>query len=409
MGARALSTPGIDRSDADLPIPQEGLRNVLSAWSGRGDLLATLAASLDDDRHDRHWTAADVRRRAHRTLLQELTPALTRWPRTVHAWLDALPAQSIHRRERSPAAVAGIDWVSTRIRSGWPPAAFEVRSRERTPHTLLLSTLRWTLDRLTEVKEDSFRLEPTVVGAVMPQLGVGLTMLDEEPLSSVVGEQPSGEDLRAVAREGRPWNLVAAVASQLVAVATSPEEWAMRLIAPDPELRATLFHLGTLGTLLVAAEALGGSVSSSAPLTGVSSRPAYAVCDQHGIEWDVWFEAGGVWSRYRRSSAYVEATAGLTESPAPLRPDLMLVRPNEAALVLECKYSSRTETVGRVGLTQAMAYGVEARSRLAPRVEAYVVAPDGVISRPSKVATEVGLVGLVSPSRLKATLNSFWT
>ncbi len=408
MGVGALAAPGIDRLGALLPIPQEGLRHVLSAWSGRGDLLATLAASLDDDRFDRSWTGADVRRRAHRILLQELTPALASWPRTAHGWLDALPAQSIHRRARSPAVVTGVDWVATRVRSGWPPAAFEVRRRERAPHTLLLASLRWTLDRLVEVVDDASRLEPAVVTAAMPQLGVALAMLEEEPLSSVVGEQPSEEDLRAVAHEGRPWNLVAAVATELVAVTTSPHEWAMRLVAPDPELRPTLFHLAVLGTLLDAVQALGGSVSSRAPLTGVGARPSYVATNRHGTEWEVWFEAGGVWSRHERSSVYVEAITGLTKLAQPLRPDLVVLRPDEAVLVLECKYSSRIETVGRNGVTQAMAYGVEARSRIAPRVQAYVVAPDGVISSPTRVATTAGSIGVITPVHVRDALNSFW-
>ncbi len=260
-------------------MPQDGLREVLSAWSGRGDLLATLAASLSDDLAERTWTALSVRRRAHRVLLQSLTPALRRWPRTQYAWLDALPAETVHRRERSPSVIAGVDWVATRIRAGWPPSAFEVRTRERTPHTLLLSTLRWTLDRLAEVRDDALQVEPSVVAAVMPQLGIGLSLLEQEPIASVIGERPAFEDLRAVSREGRPWNVVAAVATEDLAVETSPELWAMRLVAPDPDLRPTLFHLGVLGTLLLSARELGGSLIARTPLTGISSRPAYTIQD----------------------------------------------------------------------------------------------------------------------------------
>jgi hypothetical protein len=274
---------------------------------------------------------------------------------------------------------------------------------------LLLATLRWTLDRLVEVRDDALQVQPTVVADVMPQLGIALDLLEEDIIASVVGERPTFDDLRAVSREGRPWNWVAAVAKELVDVETSPEAWAMRLVLPDPELRPTLFHLGVLGALLVAARALGADVTARAPLSGVSGRPAYVLTDAHGTEWDVWFEAGGVWSRYGRSSPYVEATAGLAEAGVPIKPDVMLLRPDDAALILECKYSSRIGTVGRAGVTQAMAYALEARSRLAPRVAAYVVAPDAVVSHPTQVTTEAGGIGVVTPSNLEALLSKFWS
>ncbi|HSR94636.1 MAG TPA: hypothetical protein VLK56_07190 [Solirubrobacterales bacterium] len=273
----------------------------------------------------------------------------------------------------------------------------------------MLTTLRWTLERLSEVKEDALRVEASVVSAVMPQLDVALALLDDEPLSSATPDPPSFEDLRAVAREGRPWNLIAAVATELVVVETSPEAWALRLLEPDPELRPTLFHLGVLGALLQAAVAVGGSIVSRAPLTGVSNRPNYAIVDAAGSPWDVWFEAGGLWSGYGRSSPYVETTAELGESSMPLKPDLVMVRPDEAALVLECKYSRHIGTVGRTGVTQAMAYGLELRSRVAPRIEAYVVAPEGVVEFPTQVATDMGKLGLITPPHLEEVLRSFWS
>lgn len=410
MGPETLSAPRLADTEEDaLTIPRQGLQEVLSAWSGRGDLLATVAASLDDDMSERSWSNLDVRRRAHRVLLQALTPALTQWPRHAYSWLDVLPAETVHRRHQSPAVVSGVDWVSTRIESGWPPATFEVRGRERTPHTLLLTTLRWTLERLSEVKEDALHVEASVVSAVMPQLDIALTLLEDEPLSSAMPDPPTFEDLRAVAREGRPWNLIAAVATELVLVATSPEVWALRLLEPDPELRPTLFHLGVLGALLQAAVAVGGSIVSRAPLTGVSKRPNYVILDAAGNPWDVWFEAGGLWSRYGRSSPYVETTAELAESSMPLKPDLVMVRPDEAALVLECKYSRRIGTVGRAGVTQTMAYGLELHSRVAPRIEAYVVAPEGVVESPTQVATDMGKLGLITPPHLEQILDSFWS
>jgi hypothetical protein len=406
MGVGTFSASGLDEVDASLPIPEGSLRRVLSAWSGRGDLLAAVAGSLDD--FDRAWTVVDVRRRAHRILLQELTPMIRALPRTAYAWLDALPAVSTHRRSRAFGVEVGVDWVGTRIRSGWPPSYIETRRRERAPHTLLLTTLRWTLDRLAEVSDDVSALQPSVVEAAMPQLGIALGLLDEEALSSLEGERPSGEDLRAVAREGRPWNAVATIARLLVQATDSPEAWATRLIAPDPLLRPTIFHLAVLGTLLEAVESLGGEVVSHAPLTGASRRPAFFVTDGRGCEWEVWFEAGGIWSRYDRSSIYAETTAGFQGIPTPLKPDLLMIRPGGAALLLECKYSNRSGTVGRAGVTQAMAYGLEVRSRLAPHVESYVVAPDGVVAFATRVETHAASVGIITPSHVEAALDSFW-
>jgi hypothetical protein len=313
------------------------------------------------------------------------------------------------RRYRSPTPASGVDWVSTRITHGWPPPTFEIRGRHRTPHTLLLSTLRWTFERLSEVRADTQRIEPSVVSVVQSQLNAALTLLEEEPLLSATPDRPSFEDLRAVAREGRPWNMVATVATELVSVETSPEVWATRLLEPDPDLRPTLFHLGVLGSLLRATVALGGRVMSLTPLTGAARRPNYLIEDPSGDRWELWYEAGGLWSRYGHESPYVAATAGLGENAAPLKPDLLLVRPDEAALVLECKYSDRIGTVGRAGVTQAMAYGLELRSRVVPRVESYVVAPEGVVEVPTQVTTTMGELGVIAPGHLEDALHSFWT
>ena len=77
----------------------------------------------------------------------------------------------------------------------------------------------------------------------------------------------------------------------------------------------------------------------------------------------------------------------------PLSPDLLLIRPDEVALVVECKYSPSADVI-RAGFPQLMGYGVETRTALAPKVVGLVVGPTDVVARATWTTTVVGELGI---------------
>ena len=196
------------------PVPWEGLREVLSGWSGRGTLYTALAA-VEPDAVDegkvatRRWSPRDAEKRAHRILFEEIQPDLASWPARTSEWVDALPAQTHQRTELAQSPTHGISWPRTRALGCWPPRSFVVRHRERTADQLLVTTLRWTVEQLVQVHADATSLAPGLDKMVEPQLRVSSRLLEEEPLRSVGAIPPDRGDLEAVRREGRPWTAVA--------------------------------------------------------------------------------------------------------------------------------------------------------------------------------------------------------
>jgi len=379
----------------------------LAAWSGRGQLLDALAAVADDG-GKREWSAADIRRRAHRILIAAMAPAVASWPERATTWLDALPAESLRSVEDAPAPRAGVMWAATRRAGRWPPESFVIRHRHRVADTLLVSVLRWVLTRVEEARRDALSIEPYVDAAISTQLDVALGLLDEEPLLSANAIRPDRHDLLTVRREGRPWVGVAEVGEMLLDLEGSLSLWAARMIYPDPELRWRLFHLGVFGTLLSELRARGCECTSRRPLSASGPAPAYEVVMPDGTTWDLWFEAGGIWSRYKRQSPYMATTAGLPGASQPLEPDILLVRPDCGVFVVECKYSASASTVGRGGVPQVMAYAVEAKTTLAEVVRGAVVSPTGRTTAPTTVQTSVGLIGVMAPEDLGGWLDDFF-
>jgi len=391
-----------------LPVPEEGLDEVLAAWSGRGQLLEALAAVGDGDT-GRRWSSTDIRRRAHRVLLAALVPTLETWPHRTDTWLDALPAESLRSIQVLAAPAAGVSWPATMRARGWPPEAFVVRTRRRVADTLLVSVLRWTLETLSDIRRDALAVEPSVDLAARRQLDVALRLLDEEPLSSAVPHRPDRHDLTAVRREGRPWAAVATVAQDLRELDASLALWAKRMVAPDPELRWRLFHLGVFGVLLRRLRESGAVCISRRPLSAAAPAPAYDVRCTDGTRWDLWFEAGGLWSYYDRWSPYMAATTNLPGANQPLEGDIVLVDPDRGALIIECKFSASPGTVGRGGVPQLMAYMVESRTSVAPTVHGYVVAPSGVPGARTTVDAHTGRLGVTDPEQLGGVLADFLT
>jgi hypothetical protein len=402
VAVASVSTVSLVLDPAD--IPQRGLTEVLSAWSGQGEvLLEALAAVSADDLSERAWTSLSIRRRAHRVLFGELIPMIAHWPDSPQGWINALPAETIKRREIVLAPVSGVSWRETRRLFDWPPKAFMVRSRNRAADSLLVTTLKWTLARLGDVHRDAIAVVAGLDAPIAGKLNAALSLLSMPPLIDAEDIQPARQDIAALSREGSPWNLVAPVTEALASVSSSIEELARRLILPDESLRWRLFHLAVLGEVLAALKNLGCSVRSLRPLSASSSGPAYSVIDPKGRTWDLWFEAGGASSFYGKKSPYLAATAGLGEGNRPIGADIMLVRSDKEAFIIECKFTRNPATVGG-GVSQSFGYGVEVQTALQVSTRCAVVAPTGATAFPTSVDTVIGRVDLLGPDDLAAVV-----
>lgn len=388
-----------------LPIPQRGLVEMLSSWSGKGQLWDALAAVQSDD--ERAWSWRDVERRARRILFAQLAPWIMHWPSSEQGWLDALPADSLRMRTEADNYGPGISWHETR-KHGWPPKIFVMRQRHRIANTLLVTCLRWTLENLSAVWEDAVSLEPNLDKNCRAQLRAAMRLTEHEPVFSANPVQPSRIDLNSVMSEGAPWNRLVPVSDALRQLEVSTiEGLAHELVVPDDELRHRLFHLGVAGEFVHHIRTHLPKLISVRPLSGSTIGPAFHVRDGSSHEWDLWFEAAGIWSYYSSRSPYIVVTQSLRQVGRPIGADLLLICPNIGALVLECKYSADPGTVGRLGYAQISAYANELRSQLVPIVWAVVVAPEGIAKKPEFVETLVGRLGVIPPSAIAALVTEF--
>lgn len=233
MAAQSDLDVGLDRFS--LEIPQGGLEEVLSGWSGQGQLLEALAA-VGAPLVDWKWTRRDVSRRAHRVLFQILTPLITKWPTHVLPWIEALPAQSERVPETTMAPTSGTSWVRTRIEHGWPPSAFAGRTRVRVADTLLLTTLRWVLEYVDLVWKDARALAADLDRGITQQLAASASLLEIEPVASASPIPPSRQDLVGLFSEGFPWTVLSPVALELQRLDTSVMDYALRLVEPHEDL-----------------------------------------------------------------------------------------------------------------------------------------------------------------------------
>lgn len=388
------------------PIPETGLTEVLGVWAGRGELWDALAVP-EEVRSERRWNRQAIRCRAHRILLERVAPALARWPSNVILWMDFLPASRKHARVVRGEPFSGVSWSSTRLRFGWPPAAFVGREAERGADMLHVATLRWTLEQLAIVRADAVRAYPEADIGIRPQLDAAISLLAIDPVSAATGAPPGRPETMALRYEGAPWGAVAEVAEEFRAVERSVTELAWRLLLPDHAIRWRLFHLSILGVLLASLRKTGCVITSLRPVGAWARGPAYSVTDSRGRFWDLWFEASGIWTYEDAISPYIEATAGLPGAGRPLGADLLLICPGEYALVLECKYSENAEIVARDGYYQATTYAAEIRSRLARKVTSVVVGPEGVIATPSFSQTTTAEIGTLPPSGIPDLIERF--
>lgn len=380
-------------------IPQDGLAEALEGWSSKGELWQSLAAVPSE----RAWSWRDSERRAMRVLLAELAGAVEQWPRMELEWVEALPAVSHRIREVGPVPRSGVSWPATRLR-GWPPAEFVSRPKTRVADQLLVTALRWTIERLVAIRSSAEKAAPGVSEPIRAQLDTAQALLEIEPVASALGVAPAEVDLAGISSEGRPWAQMAPVTAQLLALDdASVLALARRLVAPTEE-RWRLFHLAVFGETLRALRQCGLRYRSLRPLSATTSGPAFEIVDHNGRTWDLWFEASGAWQYYGVQDPYTAAVAGVSGAGTALGCDVALVRFPEQALLVDAKYSANPAVVGRDGYRAALAYAAEARSGLVDEVVSVAVGPAEVVRQPGWTTTEVGQIGVIAPSGLSETI-----
>lgn len=393
-------------------MDEYGLSRVLSEWSGVGTLFRTLA-EVSAPKLDRAWSAKDIERRASRILLLECAPQIRRLPKTARAWFDHLPTLTSRTRYWSASPATRVDWRKTRIR-GWPPTSFAIRRRHRTLDQLSLTVLAWTLSRLGATYATASSLngsDPTqsLPADILDVLACALPLT--EYLDEPSGFAPTRDDLAAVRGAGWPWRPIAAIADFFIAVDRGgAEAMARRLLRPDgfPD---TLFQLGVLGAIINASESIGYTVTSLRPLASMTQGPAYSIQSPTGEQWDLWCEAATCWEHYGARDIYREMAQELTalsgdSFPARhIRPDILLAKRSEQALIIECKFPFETADPGYVaqGLYQASFYAQQLASAF-KQVSAYSVGPNEIV--PTLQAQYLGRtqVGLASSSDVETII-----
>lgn len=381
-----------------LTIPSRGIDEIRHSWAGRGGLWAGVAASHDEEGVS--WTPELARRRASRIILELIRPTLEGWPQSNRAWIDSLPAESVRRRSVDDVPGPGIDWAETR-RSGWPPRVFHHRHRSRIADSLLMTTTKWTIERLAAAVSEVDKIDPELLGGLArSRLEVAVDVLDVEPMARAGSVVPGRNDLRALRSAGRPWTAVASVAATLLQLEHDPAAIARFAIDPDPALADRLFHVAVLGCLLVDLRARGWAIDIVGLPGSPDGHPQFLATSPEGASWDVWFEMAAAWSHYGVTAPYPSAVVGVSGTGGPLGADIALVRPGDRAVVIECKYSANPTYVGRNGYEQTLAYMAEALTGMVDAVSGIVVGSESVVLKSGRTATFAGDVSVTHPESL---------
>lgn len=400
-----------------LTVHEDGLRRVLSEWSGIGSLYSAVAATALAPT-TRDWSREDVQRRAMRILLLQCSPLLRRWPKSAREWDNHLPTLSDRQRFWSDAPQSRVDWARTR-RSGWPPSSFAIRRRRRSTDQLTLSVLSWTLGKLKHALSASQRLTGPHVKSVIDELSedVEKILVKTLPIMSQLDESdetlPTRDDIRAVRASGWPWNVVAEVAGFFAAVERGGAEALARTLLRPDGFPDAVFHLSVLGSVLIACERAGGSITSLRPIGYMTRGPVYRIEYPDSAPWDLWCEAAACWDTYGVTDNYRQLAASLMTADGEafqarsIRPDIVLARQGDCALVIECKYPEVSRDPGYVaqGLYQAAFYAHQLKPAFGTLI-ALSVGPDELV--PHRVVNELAgvQVGLANPAHLAAVVQS---
>lgn len=389
-----------------LILPRSGLDELLRGWVGDGDLLRAIATSRTDDHI---WSERDIRQRGQRIALAQLADDLQRLPHSEREWADALPAATRSTQKISMAPSAGIRWPETVRRHGWPPTAYVHRHRPRVADETALTVLAWLSLRLDEYS-DACKSSPILRERIARPISVmhrAVACLDDpNPV------QPDRADLRSLRSSGQPWQVLSRIAELIARVDIDPAFVAFEFLYPEPDLAPRLFHLNAFGEILRTLRRSGFRCTWRSPIGGVQGGPRLHCVDTYGMETDLWFEAAGLRKHYKLDvGAYADATRSISGVGGPIGADIALVsRARNAALLLECKWSSDPLYVARNGFHQATSYALDARDGLAERVWSFVVGPAEIIPEPNlttRLQSHSIVLGSVSCGHVPTLLNAF--
>lgn len=406
---------GLDSQPAADPrliasIPSAGLAEVLRGWSGEGSIFDSLAFVSTPEAFD--WTARDIQRRARRVLLALIDPVSGTWPRTAGEWEEYLPSSSVSDQVVARVPRGSVNWRETQRRYGWPPREFLGRRRRRVIDEVTVGTLAWLSQELRQVVDDVRQLSAITAERV----GARLDVIDEtlRPWGDIGPARPDRLDLLSLRSSGYPWTSVAQAGEVVVRAELDPEFIAFDLIAPDPDIGWRLFHLASYGMVIRALRNHRFLVSWRRPLSGTRPGAQIEAIAPSGTGYDLWFEAGAARSAYGLAkAAYYDAVRAMEGVGGPIGVDVMLIEPGARALLLECKWSTNVQYVGRYGFHQSASYALDALGGLVNEVWSFVVGPHDVVPETSVAIglhERMGVVlGSTSPAHIGDVVSAFLT
>lgn len=406
MDGRPASDSGLS-----LSVPRAGIDEVLRGWSGEGSIYESLAYVAGPDAVE--WSAADIERRALRVLLGILDPLVETWPWTASGWEEYLPASSVSEPRVARVPAGSTNWREThrRSRSGWPPREFRLRTRRRIMDEVAIGTLAWLSRRLREAASKVGSMWASGSDRIRARMDVvdeALAPWNEE----IDAARPDRLALLSLKTSGYPWASVGAAAELAARAQRDSEFIAYELIVPDPEVGWRLFHLAAYGMVIRALRNHRFVVTWRRPLSGTRSGAQIEAIAPSGAHYDLWFEAGGSRSAYGLPrAAYYDAVRGISGAGGAIGVDIMLVELGKRALLLECKWSTNSEYVGRYGFHQASSYALDALSGLAAEVWSFVIGPPEIVP---EVSVAVGMqqqrgviLGSTPPARINDVVGAF--
>jgi hypothetical protein len=243
-----------------------------------------------------------------------------------------------------------------------------------------MTTLAWLAAELNDALD---RLDPRdaplLIGRIAPPIRL-LRAVGERFAHDIEPIQPSHVELRSLEGSGPPWRAIAQAARLAVRATRDPEFLAFDLLEPDSDLRWRLFQVSAFGSAIAGLRSAQCSMRWNMPLRGLRTGPQLIAVQPDGRSWDLWFESAGARSYYKLGpSTYASAVAGVPEAGGAIGSDIVLIRPGESALLLECKWSADASYVGRDGFHQVSSYVLDALNGLARHVWGFVVGPEEVV------------------------------
>ena len=369
-----------------LSIPREGLKEITSVWTGDGKVIELVSAVTEPDALGA-WTPDEVRNRARRVLLGLLEPCVAQWPASLRHWEQCLPTATATERMVLSTLQSRIDWIASVREHGWPPRRYVVRARHRVVGGVAMRTLAWLSAELSDALD---RLDPRDAPLLIDRIAPPARLLrtvTERFAHDVEPVRPSHVELRSLEASGPPWRAVAQAARLTVRAAQDPEFLAFGLLEPDAELRWRLFHVSAFGFAVAGLRSAQCNMRWNMPVRGLRTGPQLSAVEPDGRSWDLWFESAGARSHYELGpSTYASALAGVPDTGGAIGSDILLIRPGERALLLECKWSADATYVGRDGYHQVSSYVLDTLNGLAQQVWGFVVGPEEVVP-----ATSFGL------------------